>query len=57
MQLNSRNDAAYWAKVPGLSGIFKIKIFSRFGLLVKFRYKYCKSNISYELDNVKVLTC
>ena len=21
MQLNSRNDAAYWAKVPGLSGI------------------------------------
>ena len=20
MQLNSRNDAAYWAKVPGLSG-------------------------------------
>ena len=22
MQLNSRNDAAYWAKVPGLSGTF-----------------------------------
>ena len=22
MQLNSRNDAAYWPKVPGLSGVY-----------------------------------
>ena len=31
MQLNSRNDAAYWAKVPGLSGMYR---------LVKFNGKY-----------------
>ena len=40
------------------SDIFsKSKYFDFFALIEKFRYKYCKPNISYELGNIAVLTC
>ena len=34
----------------------KSNYFHIFALVTKFRYKYCTSNISYELSDVKVLT-